>query len=113
MKQNTIDNLVVVGIAVVLVGLCFVIDTIKATLIAVTLCAFYAITAVYWKRRWERWLWYVLVPAAAVHVIAIILLHGSLPTGPALAYVTPIMFADAFALYGLVRFADTFASRGK
>lgn len=78
-------------------------STEKALLSTGTVWVMYAVTIVMWDCRREVWFWVAMAIFALAHIAAILLLRFRLPEGPALSYVVPAMFADAFAMFGILK----------
>jgi hypothetical protein len=50
----------------------------------------------------ERWFQAAVLFLAAIHALVAVFVDVKVPTGPAIAYVGPFVFADGFAILGLL-----------
>ena len=74
----------------------------KAVMSAGTVWLMYGLITVMKAYRREVWFWVTMALFASAHIAAILLLSFRLPQGPALSYVVPAMFADGFAMFGIL-----------
>jgi hypothetical protein len=75
----------------------------KAVASVGTVWLMYALVTVMKDYRQEVWFWVTIAFFASAHAAAILLLKFQLPKGPALSYVVPAMFADGFAMFGILK----------
>jgi hypothetical protein len=75
----------------------------KAVASVGTVWLMYALVTVMKDYRQEVWFWVTIAFFASAHAAAMLLLKFQLPKGPALSYVVPAMFADGFAMFGILK----------
>ena len=113
MKRQRVDSLSIVFICIIFAVCALFIGKTRATEVGTSLLAFYAVISVKWYNRRKIWFWAVIVVLVLAHLGVVIFLNSNIPEGPALAYIAPIAFVDAFAIYAVVTFIEKQLLRAK
>jgi hypothetical protein len=67
---------------------------------------FYIVISSKWHLRKSGWFWICILVFGAVHLMIVGLTNLTIPRGPAISYVVPIVFADGLIMYGLVTWLE-------
>lgn len=77
-------------------------DDFKALAITLTIGMFCFVLRIMRAYIFEAWFRTAIAFLVVLHVGAIIFFDVRLPSGPSIAYVPPVVFADMFAMYGIL-----------
>lgn len=112
-NKKNFDNIAVIIVCAVFLISMLMFNIVKSIYISISMLVFYAIIAVNWEKRKQLWFLLLMSVLVMAHLVAIILFDGSLPKGPALAYVVPVTFADGFLMLTIVNMIGSVISRRK
>ncbi len=105
-NERKYDWLAIIAMLPVFVAIWHFSTQEKALATSGTLFLFYVLISVMWNCRREKWFWLAIAVLVLIHVAVIWLVPFQLPTGPSLTYVLPIMMADGFAMFGVLRWLE-------
>jgi amino acid transporter len=105
------DLLVAFGAGGIYFALRMLIQDERAFLIALSAFLFYAVIASRWDNRRDKWFWIAVLVFAAIHVVVLATLRLPRFEGPSLAIAAPFMFADGFAMWGLLNWIERHVSK--
>lgn len=100
------DWLAVIPVAALYVGLGQLMQDERAFLTALSVGVFYVIISREWDRRRETRFWAFMSVFAVLHVAALSLAKLPHHAGPAISLAFPFMFADGFAMWGILNWIE-------
>lgn len=106
LNERARDYLILIPVGVLLFGLRALIQAERAFAVAMSVYVFYVIISREWDRRREKRFWIVMLIFAVLHVVALSLVKIPHYRGPSAAIAFPFMFADGFAMWGILNWIE-------
>lgn len=78
----------------------------KAVGLIASILLLYVIISSKWYLRKNSWFWICLFVLAVVHFTVVFITNFTIPRGPSLSYVVPLVFADGLLMYWLVSWLE-------